>query len=292
MYIDVRDYRIVNEALEELYGELASQNRIATEAGAPVAPFGRQLDRLSQMIQWGKRELSGKDDLDLISDDLSEETVGYINAALQIARYRVREKARKWEDEGRPPAVVGAILRRAERYSRIEKFFPGPPADILWELIPGTGRDMAKTATTHVFISYVREDEPLVNRIADTLRTRGINVWLDRDSIAPGSRWKREIRRAITEGGFFVACFSAEYSSRGRTYMNEELTIAIEELRQRPADRAWFIPIKLSACRIPDRDIGAGKTLRDIQWLDLWRDWDSGMERLLEILPLGGGFHQ
>lgn len=137
---------------------------------------------------------------------------------------------------------------------------------------------------THVFISYVRENGPVVNRIADTLCSRGIRVWLDRDSIAPGSRWKREIRRAITEGGFFVACFSAEYSSRGRTYMNEELTIAIEELRQRPTDRAWFIPVMLSACQIPDRDIGAGETLRDIQWVELWRDWDSGLERLAKTL--------
>ncbi len=145
-------------------------------------------------------------------------------------------------------------------------------------------RDSMTEVMTHVFISYVRENEAAVKRLAETLRARGIDVWLDRDSITPGRRWKREIRKAITEGGFFIACFSAEYSVRDKTYMNEELTIAIEELRQRPTDRAWFVPVMLSECRVPDRDIGAGETLHDIQWLELWRDWDRGLEKLVAIL--------
>lgn len=136
----------------------------------------------------------------------------------------------------------------------------------------------------HVFVSYVRENEAPVSRLTEALRNRGIQIWRDRDSIAPGKRWKREIRRAITEGAFFFACFSAEYSARDKSYMNEELTIAIEELRQRPADRAWFVPIVLSRCRIPDRDIGGGETLRDIQRLDLSKDWQSGVDKLLKVV--------
>lgn len=88
-------------------------------------------------------------------------------------------------------------------------------------------------------------------------------------------------------GGRFVACFSREYSARSKTYMNEELTVAIEELRQRPTDRGWFVPIKLSNCEIPDLDIGAGASLLDIQWLDLWSDWDIGVKRLVDVLLHG-----
>ena len=40
----------------------------------------------------------------------------------------------------------------------------------------------------------------------------------------------------------FLACFSAKSVARTRTYQNEELVLAIEELRLRPADRIWFIP--------------------------------------------------
>jgi hypothetical protein len=62
--------------------------------------------------------------------------------------------------------------------------------------------------------------------------------------------------------------------------MNEELTLAIDELRQRPTERAWFIPVLLSECQVPARNIGAGETLRDIQWVELYRDWEEGIARI------------
>ena len=135
-----------------------------------------------------------------------------------------------------------------------------------------------------VFISYVSENIEIVDRLCQELRSHGIEVWLDRNDIAPGSRWKREIRRAIQQGAFFIACFSKEYYERDRTYMNEELTIAIEELRQRPVDSAWFIPVKLNECKIPNRDIGGGETLRDFQYVNLYEDWDANIQRICEIV--------
>ena len=135
-----------------------------------------------------------------------------------------------------------------------------------------------------VFISYVKENTEIVDRLYQELKSYGIQVWLDRKDLAPGLRWKREIRRAIQQGAFFIACFSKEYDVRDRTYMNEELTIAIEELRQRPVDQAWFIPIKLNECEIPDRDIGGGETLRDLQYVNLYDDWDGNLQRILKIV--------
>ena len=135
-----------------------------------------------------------------------------------------------------------------------------------------------------VFISYVRENMEIVDRLCQELRSRGIEVWLDRNDIAPGSRWKREIRRAIQQGAFFIACFSEEYSARDSTYMNEELTIAIEELRQRSINQAWFIPVKLNECKIPDLDIGRGETLRDLQHVNLYEDWEGNIQRIREIV--------
>jgi len=60
--------------------------------------------------------------------------------------------------------------------------------------------------------------------------------------------------------------------------MNEELMVAIEELRQRAASRSWFIPVSLDGCAIPDRNIGAGETLHDLHWVDLTADWNRGVE--------------
>jgi hypothetical protein len=135
-----------------------------------------------------------------------------------------------------------------------------------------------------VFISYVRENAEDVERLARTLGAYGIKVWLDKNQIKPGYRWREAIRKAISEGDFFIACFSVEYNNRTRTYMNEELILAIDELRQRPTNRAWFIPILLSKSDIPDRDIGGGETLRSIQWEPLYEDWDEGIKRILSVI--------
>ena len=134
------------------------------------------------------------------------------------------------------------------------------------------------------FISYVRENIEMVDRLCQELKSHGIEVWLDRNDIDPGLRWKQEIRRAIQDGAFFIACFSEEYNNRDKTYMNEELTLAIEELRQRPTDRIWFIPVKLNDCEIPDRDIGPGETLREIEYVKLYEDWDSSIQRILKVI--------
>jgi hypothetical protein len=136
----------------------------------------------------------------------------------------------------------------------------------------------------NVFVSYVRENEEQVLTLTGWLEAFGITVWLDKDKIAPGLRWKDAIRRGISGGDFFLACFSEEYIQRNRSYMNEEITLAIEELRQRPTDRAWFIPVILSKCEVPDRIIGPGETLRSIQWVELYKDWPAGIGKILSVI--------
>ena len=130
---------------------------------------------------------------------------------------------------------------------------------------------------SHVFVSYVREDAVLVDQLRRDLERVGVEVWLDRERLEPGQRWRGAIHAAIQSGACFIACFSSASAERARTYMNEELTVAIEELRQRPTDRTWFIPLLLSEAAIPDRDIGGGETLRDLHFADLAADWEKGV---------------
>jgi signal recognition particle subunit SEC65 len=138
----------------------------------------------------------------------------------------------------------------------------------------------------HVFISYVRENQNAVDRLAMALRRAGIDVWLDREQIKPGERWQSAIKRAIKDGAYFIACFSQAYGSRMKSYMNEELTLAIKELRQHPIDRTWFIPVLFDKCDVPERPIGGGETLQDIQWVNLFDDWSRGLEQIIDVLGL------
>jgi len=81
-----------------------------------------------------------------------------------------------------------------------------------------------------------------------------------------------------------MACFSKQYVNRRTTVMNTELGIAINELGKRRRDQTWFIPIRLDDCEVPDWSIGPGETLRDLQYVDLFRNWPDGMRRILTVL--------
>ena len=151
----------------------------------------------------------------------------------------------------------------------------------------------SSTADAHVFISYVRNNKRLVQRLCGDLTKHGVKVWLDRKDIDPGVYWKRAIRKAIQDGAFFIACFSKQYNQRPKTYMNEELALAIDILRQRAIDQSWFIPVKLNRCEIPEFDIGAGKILQDIEYVELYKAWNAGIERILNVIqPIPKGIHE
>lgn len=136
----------------------------------------------------------------------------------------------------------------------------------------------------HVFLSYVRENTAAIDRLARELEARGVPVWLDRERLLPGQRWRDVIRSAIRAGDLFIACFSKEYLARDRSYMNEELTLAIDELRQRPTNRSWFIPVSLDGTEIPARNIGGGETIQDLQWVNLAIGWERGVALIAQAV--------
>ena len=137
----------------------------------------------------------------------------------------------------------------------------------------------------YVFLSYVRENESIARRLRDALDEEGIRTWLDQVMIKPGQRWRDLIRQAIRDGQCFIPLFSTEYCHRDRTYMNEELTVAIEELRQLHFDTVWFIPVVLPDCEVPPIPIGRGETLRDIQYIRLsTKRWKAGVKDLADAI--------
>lgn len=58
--------------------------------------------------------------------------------------------------------------------------------------------------------------------------------------------------------------------------------MAVEQLRLRPSDEPWLIPVRFDECDVPDIDLGAGRTLTDIQCVDLFgRHYDGQAEQLV-----------
>ena len=130
---------------------------------------------------------------------------------------------------------------------------------------------VADDLVQHVFVSYVREDSEAVDRLCEVLTAAGIPYWTDRTSLAPGDAWKAKIREAIRSGSLvFLACFSDNSRAKAKSYMNEELTLAVEEFRQVPPGRTWLIPVHLDDGPIPEWDLGAGRTFDDINYVDFF----------------------
>ena len=51
------------------------------------------------------------------------------------------------------------------------------------------------SAATHaIFISYAREDAVAADRIAEALRSHGLEVWFDQDELRGGEAWDQKIR--------------------------------------------------------------------------------------------------
>jgi len=138
---------------------------------------------------------------------------------------------------------------------------------------------------SHVFVSYLHENDKEIQMLYTRLTSYGVEVWLDRYEIKPGTDWRLAILEAIQEGNFFIACFSKEYNDRNTTFMNEELALAIEQLRRRPIDQVWFIPVLFSG-KVPNWPIRPGQTLRDLEWVELDKEekWENGIQKILKVI--------
>jgi hypothetical protein len=136
----------------------------------------------------------------------------------------------------------------------------------------------------HAFMSYVSEDTAKVTQLANDLKELGAEVWLDRSELTPGVSFKIALRKAIEEGNYFVACFSKSYVARKRNFMNEELNTAVDEIRMRPDDQVFFIPVKLNDCEVPHFQIRDGKTFEDFQYVELYKDWAKGIKAIARVI--------
>jgi len=158
-----------------------------------------------------------------------------------------------------------------------------------YDLRSFSGRGLSSSASSiagHAFLSYVREDSRQVDELQGMLERAGVPVWRDTADLWPGEDWRAKIRHAITNNALvFIACFSQASISRDKSYQNEELTLAIEQMRMRSPDDPWLIPVRLNECEIPDREIGAGRTLASIQRADLFgAGAQEGSERLVTAI--------
>jgi TolB-like protein/cytochrome c-type biogenesis protein CcmH/NrfG len=79
-----------------------------------------------------------------------------------------------------------------------------------------------------VFLSYPREDAAAAERIADALRSHGVEVWFDQSELRGGDAWDQKIRKQIRECALFVPIISERTQERGEGYFRLEWKLAVE----------------------------------------------------------------
>jgi TIR domain len=116
------------------------------------------------------------------------------------------------------------------------------------------------------FISYSSKDLAAAERICRSLEQRGISCWIASRDVRPGDDFQKSVVDAIGAARTLVLVFSS-YASESRE-ISKELRLASDLL---------VIPARIENV-LP---AGALKyALADRQWIDLFDDWDGGIERL------------
>lgn len=133
-----------------------------------------------------------------------------------------------------------------------------------------------------VFLGYVREDLAAVEQLYDALEQAGFRSWMDVRNLVAGQNWPRAIERAIENSDYFIACFSRNSVSKWGGFQ-AEIRYALDCARRVPLDEIFVVPVRLDDCRIP-RSIQ-----RELQYVDLFPDWERGFARLVETMRRRAG---
>jgi hypothetical protein len=128
-----------------------------------------------------------------------------------------------------------------------------------------------------VFIAYVEEDRGPAEWLCAALESQGFSPWMDTRRLMPGQNWPRAIEAAIETSDFFLACFSTRSVSK-RGGFQAEIRYALDCARRVPLDDIFIVPVRLDCCRVPRA------VQRELEYIDLFPDWDRGLRKLLAAL--------
>jgi len=134
-----------------------------------------------------------------------------------------------------------------------------------------------KPSLPRVFLAYVQENQEAANRLCENLEDAGFAPWLDQRSLLPGQKWPPTIEEAIETSEFFIACFST-FSVGKKGFFQTEIRDALACAKRFPLEETFLIPARLDSCRVP------WTIRREMQYIDLFPDWELGVKRILAVM--------
>src|SRR5476651_118755 len=103
-----------------------------------------------------------------------------------------------------------------------------------------------------VFLSYAREDTAAAQRIAEALRSHGVEVWFDQSELRGGDAWDQKIRGQIRTCALFLPVISTHTHDRSEGYFRLEWKLAVERTHLMRDGVPFLVPVVIDGT--PEND--------------------------------------
>jgi adenylate cyclase len=135
-----------------------------------------------------------------------------------------------------------------------------------------------------VFLSYASEDAGAAQRICESLRAGGIEVWFDQSELRGGDVWDAAIRKQIKACALFMPIISANSHAREEGYFRLEWKLAVDRSHLMASEKAFLLPVVVDATH--DADARVPDKFREVQWTRLpeGKTPPAFVERVLRLL--------
>ncbi|HVS54172.1 MAG TPA: TIR domain-containing protein [Opitutaceae bacterium] len=132
-------------------------------------------------------------------------------------------------------------------------------------------------ASAAIFISYAREDVLAAERIAEALRSQGLEVWFDQSELRGGDAWDVKIRKQIASCALFVPVISANTQTRREGYFRLEWKLAAQRTHMIAEGTPFLVPVVVDETR--DGEALVPAEFKAVQWTRLRLAGQAGQPR-------------
>lgn len=123
-----------------------------------------------------------------------------------------------------------------------------------------------------VYIAYRRPNQKIVEKLANDIRARGHDVFLDVWAIAPGHSIPERLNEGLERMSHFIYCFSSAGDS---PWTIREWASTLH--RKLSGERIEFLPVRVAGGDLP-------AILRDLKYVDAAADYDRALSELIKVI--------